>query len=36
MGAARFQKSKQDCLEFVARLLAVDVETLTANAGQAA
>lgn len=36
MGAAQFAKSKTDVLEFVSRLIGVDVETLTANVGQAA
>ena len=36
MGKDRFQKSKQDVIEFIAGLCGIDVKELTANAGKAA
>lgn len=36
MGNATFNRSKQDVLDFVARLLGIDVDTLIENAGRAA
>lgn len=36
MGKARFQKSKQDVIEFIAGLCGIDADELTVNAGKAA